>query len=200
MGVLNGLAKIAKQKEEKTTLSWDLRVSPHYGSITFSKTAKEKLTEVGFYLIDRKDEESFGGEFTGYTAGTVIVCVNDNSGSFEKIGMVSRKVENGIKDSVIIEILSTNYNEQKTSEGIEYQKDENGLCFDEKRYNTVRRVNNFLLGFRHEIMFTVDVDGEKVSLVGYPLEFVKDLGFPADRFQTEPKGRKITERELIETT
>lgn len=196
MGVFNGSAKIAKEKQEKSSpQEWDIRVSPHYGSLTFSKDTKELMPEVGFYSIDKDESEAFG-----LRAGTVLICLENTDGDFDAIKMAKRKTQNGVNDEVIADALAEVYNEKRYSQGIVYSRDENGLCIDKELYQTVNRQNNFYLRLREGISFELDSPKGKVELSGYPLEFVADAGFPTDRFQTQTRTAKVLEGELIETT
>lgn len=196
MGVFNGSAKIAKEKQEKSSpQEWDIRVSPHYGSLTFSKDTKELMPEVGFYSVDTDESEAFG-----LKAGTVLICLENTEGDFDAIKMAKRKTQSGINDEVIARTLAEVYNEGRQSQGIVYDRDENGLCIDKERHQTLTRQNNFYLRLAEGISFELDSPKGKVKLSGYPLEFVADAGFPTDRFQTQTRTAKVAESELIETT
>lgn len=196
MGVFNGSAKIAKEKQEKSSpQEWDIRVSPHYGSLTFSKDTKELMPEVGFYSVDTDESEAFG-----LKAGTVLICLENAEGDFDAIKMAKRKTQSGINDEVIARTLAEVYNEGRQSQGIVYDRDKNGLCIGKELHQTLTRQNNFYLRLAEGISFELDSSKGKVKLSGYPLEFVADAGFPTDRFQTQTRIAKVAEGQLIETT
>jgi hypothetical protein len=179
-----------------------LRINPNVGEIRFGdkfysalKIQPENKYRVGFIQLDGTEDRVLQNnqEIPIDTGQWLLLFEKQNEQMKDFVSFYD--TTNGLRKEEFSALSSIN--DDRTSIGLVYKRNEQGLCYDENATEEVVKYHNFTAKLENRVAVEFTVNGRTITFFGYPLVLDTDLGFPQDRFVTKPVGRK---NPIIETT